>query len=76
MRDLSGMTAEGVEASDVEREMAQGIRRFEPRVLPKSVSVKAAVARGRLLAARDPVTVPPYHGRSQRLGSTDPCGDP
>ncbi len=43
VRDVTGMTMAGSSAEDVERQMLNAIRRFEPRVNPDSLSVKTAV---------------------------------
>jgi len=42
--DLCGLTASGVSVVELERMMVQAIRRFEPRILPESLVVKAITA--------------------------------
>ena len=46
--DLSGRTAEGTDSMVLEREMLQAILRFEPRILPESLKVRAVAAAGRM----------------------------
>ena len=48
VHDLSGVTAAGIRSEDVEREMLQSIRLFEPRILSTSLKVKATQARERM----------------------------
>ena len=46
VRDVTGLTMSGMSAEDVERQMIEAIRRFEPRVNPDSLSVKTMVDSG------------------------------
>lgn len=41
LRDLAGMTLSGVDPSDLEREILEAIHRFEPRILPRTLRVRA-----------------------------------
>ncbi len=43
--DLTGTTASGVDEHEVERLVRQAIMRFEPRILPNTVKVRAIVSR-------------------------------
>jgi len=42
LRDLSGLTAAGLNPADIQREIERAVERFEPRILPKSLAVKWA----------------------------------
>jgi type VI secretion system protein ImpF len=46
IRDLCGMTASHVDPADVERMLQEAIKRFEPRVLPRTLKVVAVAAPG------------------------------
>lgn len=41
LRDLAGVTLSGVDPSDLERMILDAIRRFEPRILPRTLRVRA-----------------------------------
>lgn len=41
MRDLAGVTLSGVDPSDLERMILEAIQRFEPRILPRTLRVRA-----------------------------------
>ncbi|MFT5423229.1 MAG: type VI secretion system protein ImpF [Phycisphaerales bacterium] len=41
LRDMTGVTESSVDALDLERVIRECVRRFEPRLLPESVRVKA-----------------------------------
>ncbi|OQW97179.1 MAG: hypothetical protein BWK77_02455 [Verrucomicrobia bacterium A1] len=42
IRELSGMTTAGLDPRAIERELVQAIQRYEPRIVPQSLSVKTA----------------------------------
>lgn len=44
MPDLSGLTASGLDVAGIERRLRQSLLDFEPRILAKSVKVRAQVA--------------------------------
>lgn len=44
--DLAGKTASGMDVTELERELREAVRAFEPRILPNSVSVRAVSAEG------------------------------
>ena len=44
IRDLCGLTTSGISEGEVERYVREAIRRFEPRILPQSLSVRAKVS--------------------------------
>lgn len=46
--DLTGLTASGVDITEVERRFRQSILDFEPRILPKTLRVRAIVAEDRM----------------------------
>ncbi len=41
VRDLTGMVAEGLDVTTIERELVRALRRFEPRIDPNSLKVRA-----------------------------------
>ena len=41
MRDLAGVTLSGVDPTDLERMIFEAIKRFEPRILPRTLRVRA-----------------------------------
>jgi type VI secretion system protein ImpF len=43
LKDLAGVTLSGVDPVDLERMIQDAIRRFEPRILPRSLKVRAVV---------------------------------
>ena len=45
IRDLCGMTTSGISEGDLERYVREAIRRFEPRILPKSLTVRVKVSK-------------------------------
>jgi type VI secretion system protein ImpF len=48
IRDLCGMTASHVDPVDVERMVLEAVRRFEPRILPRTLKVVATADRNRM----------------------------
>ncbi len=42
VRDLTGMVAQGVDVTGIERELVRALRRFEPRIDPNSLRVRIA----------------------------------
>jgi type VI secretion system protein ImpF len=45
IRDLCGLSTSGISEGDVERYVREAIRRFEPRILPKSLAVRVKVSK-------------------------------
>ncbi|MFH0878440.1 MAG: type VI secretion system baseplate subunit TssE [Lentisphaerota bacterium] len=43
-RDLCGLTAAGLSTEDLEKSLSQAIRRFEPRILPSSLSIQTSTS--------------------------------
>ena len=43
LKDLAGVTLSGIDPVDLERMIESAIRRFEPRILPRSLKVRAVV---------------------------------
>jgi type VI secretion system protein ImpF len=48
IRDLSGLTAAGIDPAETERTIARAVEKFEPRIVPSSLSVKCTVETGRV----------------------------
>ena len=46
--DLCGMTASGLSTEDLERRVSDAIRRFEPRILPETLSVHVVMSMGQM----------------------------
>ena len=44
--DLAGRSSSGIDIGELERELREAICRFEPRILPQSLSVRAVAAGG------------------------------
>ncbi len=44
LKDLAGVTLSGIDETDLERMIESAIKRFEPRILPRSLKVRAVVA--------------------------------
>ncbi|MCL4209622.1 MAG: type VI secretion system baseplate subunit TssE [Phycisphaeraceae bacterium] len=44
LRDMTGGTASGLDVADVEKRVREAILRFEPRILPPSLRVKAIIS--------------------------------
>lgn len=48
IRDLCGMTASHVDPVDVERMVLEAVKRFEPRILPRTLKVAATADRDKM----------------------------
>jgi len=48
IHDLSGTTSEGADINQIEREMSQAILRYEPRIMPETLTVRATAARDKM----------------------------
>ncbi len=43
-QDISGMTASSLSAEEMRYQLLEALRRFEPRIIPNTISIKMAVA--------------------------------
>ena len=46
--DFTGLTASGLKPEEFERRLAEAVRRFEPRILPQTVSIRVVSTYGRM----------------------------
>lgn len=44
VQDISGMTASSLSAEEMRYQLLEALRRFEPRIIPNTISIKMAVA--------------------------------